>query len=394
VGFLVSGDVREPLKGGITRITRAGTGKRVFEARWSWVDEAGERQAKKETFPTLKLAQQARAKAMAAIAEHRYDAPTRMTVEDYAQPWLERRAREWASSTAYTRRRQYLNHIKPRMGNQQITKVTRHQCQQMADALAREYAPANVRNVMALVAALFNAAVRDGVLARSPATGLDLPAVRPVDHRIWTPTQLQGFLAATVDHPDHALYAVLVSTGMRIGEAIALRWPHINLERGTATITDTLRRAEGGAAFEPSPGTKTTKGRTIGLSETCMAVLVAHRAAQEARREAAPHWDPRAFVFDGRNGNHLDYPEVARRFKRVQEPLGYPPITLHDLRHSVATILMQQGVHVGPASAMLGHTVQVMLKSYVHHALADVQHASSALDSALSDTTTTTPQKG
>ena len=378
-------DTREPLKDGVTKVTSGRTGKISYEARWSWMNGAGKRQQGRETFASLKAARSHRARMVAAIAESRYEAPTRLTVADYATTWLTRRERDWSTSTAYTRRHQWQNHIEPRLGSLPLQRVTRHHCQQMVDELSVLYKPAMIRNLMAMVTAMFGAATRDGLITRNPAERLDLPAIRNDPQPHWTPEQVRRFLEATVDHRDHALYVVLLSTGMRIGEAIALRWIHLDLERSIMTVTDTLRRGDAGNR-EPGSGTKTTKARTVALTPECGRVLTTHREAQLEQRRQSRAWDIRGFVFTGRNGTFLDYPAFARRLKDVQAPLSdLPTLTAHGFRHSVSTILMQGEIDPVTRAAMLGHSIQMTMATYSHHSLADLQGASAALGAKLRD---------
>jgi len=384
-------DTREPLKDGVTRITSGRTGKVSYEARWSWQDAAGKRQQGRETFSTLKAARSHRARVLTELAESRYQPASRLTVAAFVEQWMARRQRDWASSTTYTRKRQWLKHIEPRLGGLRITNVTRHHCQTMADELARQYKPANVKSVMAMVTAIFGAAETEGLVHRNVAAGLDLPAVRSEPRPHWTPDQARQFLDATISHVDHVMYTLLLTTGVRIGEAIALRWSQVDFDRGTIQITDTLRRDEDGR-YHPESGTKTTKDRVVAMSPECHAALTAHQARQVEQRREAPVWDIRGYVFtsahrgDGRN---VDYTEFSRRLRVAlqRSDLGdLPKITAHGMRHSVSTILYQGDVDPVTRSAMLGHSIQVAMQTYSHHGLADLQRASAVIGERLGTT--------
>lgn len=358
-------DIREPLHGGITRVTLAATNTVVYESRWSWTDAGGRRQFGRQRHRTLKAAQQHRARMVAALADGRDVSPSRLTVDAYAEIWLARRARDWSTSTTYTRRHQYVRHVKPRIGGLRLVQVSRARLQEMADELAGTWAPGNVRSIMALVSGLFRGAMQDGHIASNPAERLDLPAARHQEHVTWTDAEVRRFLNHTRDHPHWPVYVLLLATGMRIGEALALRWPNVDLEAGTVRIADTLRRTASGA-IAPAAGAKTGKSRrTVPIPPGVVAIL----------RERS---QPDGYVFRGPDGQCLDYSEVARQLRSVQERMGdgWPMLTLHGMRHTVGTMLMRAGVHPVNVKELLGHSqITVTLDQYSHPALADLRGA-------------------
>ncbi len=379
----MSGDTRRPVEPGITRITSGRTGAVTYQVRWSYHDETGRRRQGSATRPTLKAARALRAQRVAEVAEGRYHAPTRLTVDAYAATWLDRMAREWASSTAYTRRHQYAHHVAPRLGARRLGEVTRYHLVTMIDELAATYAPANVRSVMALVSALFRAAERDGLVPRNVAAGLPLPAPRPPVRTVWTPAQVERFLAATTEHPHHPLYTLLLSTGLRIGEALALRWAHVDLAQGMLLVTDTLRRDTAGR-YRPEPGTKTTRDRLVPLTAATIAALTAHRERQRARRASAPVWDLRGYVFTGPDGQPLDYTEFARQLRAWWPQLpDLPPLTAHGMRHTVSVHLRDAGIDPSTRGAILGHSPDVNVATYSVQSARSLRAVIAALDATL-----------
>lgn len=384
---------REMLKGGIVKVTNEHSGEIRYEARWSWFESDGTRRHGRQRFPTVTEARRCRARMITEIAQGKHTAPTRMTVGEYAETWFRRREADWATSTAYIRRNQWKLHLMPVLAGVRLTAVTRATCQGVIDGLvARAYKPAAIRNIWALLSSILRAAMVDGLIATNPAAELVIPAVRKRAYVIWTPEEARRFLAATVDSPWHAMYYVMLTTGMRIGEAIALRWAHIDLERSTVTVTDTLRRTETGR-YEPAPGTKTDSARMIVLSPGCVAALRVHRAAQLQVRASSPRWDIRDYVFTQRNGRWVDQVAFRTELKREIERLpGLPVITPHGMRHSLATSLMIDGVQPRAIQDQLGHSSASTTMELYAHVTQGVRQATGERVASLFDETTTAPR--
>ena len=372
-------DRREPVAPGITKVTSGRTGAVSFAVRWSVTGPDGRRVPGHATLPTVKAARAYKARMEAAKAEGRLDAPSRETVDAYAVRWFTRRERDWSSSTTYLRHRQYAVHIGPRFGRLRLTDVTRPLCQAYADELAGRYAAETVGNILALLTGILRAAMREGLIPRNPAEGLERPAIPRHEHGSWSDGHLARFLEETASHVDHALYVLILSTGCRIGEALALTWGNVDLEAGTARIAATLRMtATGGKA--PAPGTKTAASeRTVPLSPACVAALAAHRARQAEERRQSPRWDIRGYVFTGAfDGRSLSYNTALARLHAVQDTLGegWPRLGFHDMRHLVATRLARRRVHPVVVRDLLGHSRTTMtLDGYTHTELADLAAA-------------------
>ncbi|MGB3331144.1 MAG: hypothetical protein WBA46_19440, partial [Thermomicrobiales bacterium] len=217
-------DARETLKDGITKVTSERTGKVSYEARWSWEDASGKRRYGRERFDTLKAAKTHRAKMITAIVSGGHEAAPRMTVGEYAELWFARKQHEWTTGTAYTRSWQWRKYIEPSLADVKLISVTKPRCQQIVNELTAQHKPAMVRNVYALLASILKGATLDGYITRNPALGVELPRERRPDHDVWTPQQVRAFLESARESPNFPIYHLLLTTGMRNGEALALRW--------------------------------------------------------------------------------------------------------------------------------------------------------------------------
>ena len=360
-------DKRETLQDGITKVTSERTGRVSYEARWTWEDASGQRRYGRERFDTLKAAKTHRAKMIASIAAGGHEAAPRMTVGEYYEQWVARKQHEWTTGTAYTRAWQWRKYIAPELAGIKLVSVTKPKCQQIVNDLAAQHKPAMVRNVYALLASILKGAMLDGYITRNPAVGVDLPRERRPDHEVWTPEQVRDFLASAKDSPYFAIYHLLLTTGMRNGEALALRWDNVDLDRGTVIVRDTMRRMPSGR-FEPAQSTKTGKSRLIVLTEGCVQTLRQHKRKQDAMRAEADRWDDRGYVFTRPDGRYLNQVAVSNRLKLdIEQAEITPVLTLHGFRHTVATMLMMEGVQDRAIQDLLGHsTVSTTMNMYAH----------------------------
>lgn len=366
----MTADTREPTRDqGIIKVTSARTGRVTYEARWSWVGPDGTRHSGTKRCKTLREARSIRAQRVTEARDGTYQPATRETVGEYAARWMERMERgPWQSSTAYQRRGQYRRYIQPVLAGRRIGSVTRADCQKLVDDLAARHGlqAQTITTIHALLSGLFSAAEAEGLIASNPAKHVTLPPVRRRAPVTWTAAQVRHFLTVTRDDADHALYVLLLTTGVRIGEAQALRWESVDLDAGTVTITDTMRRQTSGS-FRPMPGTKTTKARTIPLVPACVAALTRHKAQQAEQRRHAARWDIRGFVFTGEDGGTMEPETMRRHLDEAIARAGLPRITPHGFRHVFATLMLESGAHPKVVSDLLGHrTIQMTLNQYSH----------------------------
>lgn len=233
-----------------------------------------------------------------------------------------------------------------------------------------------VRMVHGFLHRAFADACRWDLLRANPAASARQPkAVRP-ELEVWTQPQLQAFLAATRDREHWPVWAYLSGTGNRRGEALGLRWQDVNLEAARVRIARQLvplsPSEHDGSRYTIEPP-KTSKGlRTISLGpETVAALRTQRRTQNELRLRLGAGWrgeDWGDLVFTGPDGSPLEPTSVSYAFTRaVKATDPGPQISLHGLRHTHATVLLNAGVPVPVVSHRLGHAnVSITLNTYYH----------------------------
>jgi integrase len=182
----------------------------------------------------------------------------------------------------------------------------------------------------------------------------------------WTAEEIRTFLAHTADHRFHAAFMVLATTGMRRGEALGLRWEDLDLDGGRVSITQTVITVN----HEVRVGSpKTAKGRrTVALDLGTVRALREHRQRQVAERLLmGTGFTDHGLVFCRPDGGPLHPERFSRTFEHLSAKAGLPPIRLHDVRHSWATLALSAVVHPKVVQERLGHaSIGVTLDVYSH----------------------------
>lgn len=175
------------------------------------------------------------------------------------------------------------------------------------------------------------------------------------------------FLTSGRSNRLHALYELALRTGLRKGELLSLHWEDVDLSAGTASIRRTLQRTQTGGLTTLPTKTRASE-RRIALPNECIHSLKEHREAQEAEREAAAEgWKDNGLVFTTPTGGPIDPAKLNRSYRALLDRAGLRRIRFHDLRHSTATLLLEQGVELIVIKELLGHAhIGVTATVYAH----------------------------
>ena len=295
------------------------------------------------------------------------DPSGRLTVEGFTARWLEASRSTVRLSTWATYERYLRIHVMPRIGRLPLVKLGAADLQLLyGDLLDDGLKPMTVRHVHAIVHRVLGQAVRWDAAIRNVADLVDPPRVEHSEVAVLGVEETRRLLAAAAGDRLEALYVLAVTTGMRRGELLALRWKHVNLDQGRLSVVSTLQ-SEGGLAITEA---KTARSRrSLSLPAVAVRALRCRRAVQlEERLAAGPSWVERDLVFATALGSLIDPGNLLRRsFVPLLQRAGLPRIRFHDLRHTAATLMLSEGIHPKVASDVLGHsTVAITLDLYSH----------------------------
>ncbi|WP_072687800.1 tyrosine-type recombinase/integrase [Rhodococcus marinonascens] len=369
-------------KGSITSYTtKAGTRWRY--QLWVPVDpehpDAGLRQIGGAGYATAASADEALTKAKNDTTAGLRPNTTKTTLGDYAQTWLD--GHRIAKTTREQYQRHITLHITPHLGTITIRAITATRIAKFYRELEAAGLGTNtIRKIHVTLTQILDAAVSDRHIttnrardkAAKPPTGKQ---VREDTHELeaWNAQQLSAFLSwdrDTYQDELHPLWHSLAATGMRRGEALALRWTDLDLKDGRITIRRALDSSQAGKG--EVKGTKTGRTRVVDIDPATVDVLKAHRAVRGSLSLSLARGD--ALVFGNDAGEPRNVRSVsnswAHRVRKAQGKLGVeivPTLKLHGLRHTHATLLIGAGESIKVVQERLGHaSIAVTMDVYAH----------------------------
>lgn len=230
----------------------------------------------------------------------------------------------------------------------------------------KELAKSSVRQVYHVLRLALADAVRDDLLARNPAERVKRPQTDEKEARYLSPAEVRQVLDAARSSRYYAVLALIAATGLRRGEALALKWSDVDLVDGVLRVRGTLARVDGKLTVT-KPKTKKSR-RELEIPASVVDLLARHKDAQEGDAERACNlWENSGFVFTTEFGKPVDPRNVFRVMQAAAKKAKIKGVGLHTLRHSWATALMDEGENIKVVSALLGHSsVAITGDVYVH----------------------------
>jgi integrase len=185
-----------------------------------------------------------------------------------------------------------------------------------------------------------------------------------------------------------ALYVLALTTGLREGELLGLKWRDVRLEERALEIRGSLQRVSAGLVVV-EPKTKQSR-RRVGLTDAALVALRRHRVRQaEERLSLGAAWPNSDLVFTDEVGGPIDATKLLRNsFVPLLKTAGLGAMRFHDLRHTAATLLLGRGIHPKIVSEMLGHSqVGITLDLYSHVTPTMQREATAAMDAIVAPRT-------
>lgn len=347
------------------------TGTYYFKINYK--DENGKyRQIMRRGFKTQKEVKDAEAALLTEIREGKYIKPKKTTLADYMDDWL-------AGKKINVKRRTYENyaglvkrHILPSLGKMELQKIEPRHIQNLYTHLAESgsLSDENIQKVHTILNDALKQAKAWKIIQDNPAELVKRPTARKKKLEVWTLDESQTFLQAAEGDPLHIVFLLALTTGMRQGEILGLRWKDIDWGSRIISVTQILNHD--GNEFEV--GAKTLSGvRPIRIDQNTVSELEKHRKWQvERRMKFADVFEDHDLVVCTRFGGPVSPRNVNRTFKRLIEKAGVKEIRFHDLRHTHVTFLIKQRHTPQAIAERLGWADTRMIDNYAH-ILPDIQ---------------------
>jgi integrase len=290
---------------------------------------------------------------------------SKITVKDYFKEWLSRRHN--LSQNTKKLYKTFLNNHLNFFENVQLNDVTPLMVQRFIDSLHQRYSSGYVKRIYSILRKGLNDAVNLELIRRNVADQIEKPREqreKPIE--VFTVEELKEFIKIAEKTTRYAIaFKILAHTGMRRGELLALTWDDIDFERKTIRINKTLLKHQ--RTIQHSTKTKQST-RVIAISNYLVEELKKHKQIQEIEKAENENYEDNNLVICTVNGTSVYVDNLTRAFRNTYKKMKLEKdITLHSLRHTHATLLLQQNVHMKVVSERLGHaSIKMTMDTYSH----------------------------
>ena len=312
------------------------------------------------------------------------------TVGEWMEVWFQDYAKIKVRPSSHQTYQGYIhNHIRPNIGDISLEKLTSLDLQKFYKKLLAQgrvdrveakgqpkgLSAKTVRNIHQILSSALKLAQEQRLIHSNPAEGCALPRVEHQEMKTLTTVQLASFFREARESGVFELYYLELATGLRRGELLGLKWEDVDLARGDLRVRRQVSRINGEVVEAPL---KTKNAyRTLPLAEDTVGVL-----KEQRKKVGNSPW-----VFPSPSGGPISPDSVLHMLHRVLKRAGLPKVRFHDLRHTFATLALQNGVDVKTVSGMLGHfSAGFTLDTYAHITSAAQRQAAQTMGSVLSET--------
>lgn len=264
---------------------------------------------------------------------------------------------ELKEGTLYNYKSAYKNHIEPVLGNLRVKDINTPRLTTFVQSL--KVKPETVRKIYVVVQSIFHRGVEQGFIRDTPCRNVILPKDRSKKKKpVLDEEQAKRFMelleTKSFDLDVKRMIKVLLYTGLRSGEMLALSWEDIDFDEMTISVNHNLADV-GGKHWLTTPKTESSI-RTIGMSAALAKIFREQKSYQEQLISAlGGKFAHSEIVFTSANGNFRDRSALRTSFKRFLKGTEFEFLTLHQLRHCNATLLLNSGVDLKVVSEHLGH---------------------------------------
>lgn len=286
-------------------------------------------------------------------------------VGDYLQHWLNTQARLRVRPKTFESYELNVRRLTPYLEKYRLDQLRPAHVQAALTAMLSDgKSPHTVRQAFGVLRVALRDASKQRLVGRPASEGVTPPKAQRAPIRTLDTAQIHRLLQEA--GPDFVtLWLLLVTTGMRSGEALGLRWTDVDLPAGLLHVRQAVQRQKGmGLVFVDL---KTDKSRRlIHLSPTLVQALEQAKWRQESRqRKLKAEWHDYKLVFPTAFGKPLDPSNVWRQLQQTLDRIGLPRMRVHELRHTAATYLLSVGTHPKVVQDLLGHSsITLTLNTY------------------------------
>lgn len=299
----------------------------------------------------------------------------KMTFGEWYKTWMEEYKMNRVKNSTYNSYQKYYNCVlKSRFENKPVTEIRGEHIQKLYNDLVKEgYALSTIKIISAVLNGCMQQAMRNGLIERNPVKMAELPRQKEKHTRqALTREQQALFMEYAKESYLYNLFAVLLRTGMRIGEAKGLKYTDIDKKKGVIHVVRTLKYIEGVGWLEDTPKTITSK-RDIPLMDDTLQLLESQRKYWGFKVEKMDR-----YLFCNENGEPLSRERVQAEIDRTIQRIvaaghDFDRFTPHVFRHTFATRAIEAGMQPQVLKTILGHSSLAMTMDLYSHVLPDTR---------------------
>ena len=300
----------------------------------------------------------------------RYSEEAKTSFVDFMDQWLDQMKTQVRENTMDGYRYAFEKHIRPFFTARGTTLATARPMdfQDFVNLkFSQGLSPTSIVKFHSIMHKCLKYAVALQIIPLNPSDNVMLPKRYKYRGQVYNRTQINVFLAAALHSPAEAAFVLAATYGLRRSECAGLRWSAIDLRARTMVINHTAVQSGGRVIYADSVKTKSSY-RTLTLSDSLKRYLSDLRRRQnENRKRYGKKYCKTDYVCCHEDGSPLRPDYISREFERVCRKAALPRIRFHDLRHSVATILLQQGFSLKQIQEWLGHAdIATTANVYAH----------------------------
>lgn len=303
---------------------------------------------------------------------------TKLTLGEYLKRWLKDIEGSVRPKTHFQYTGVVKNHLNPKLGKIKLGDLTTNQVQLLYNSLRDEsHSRRNVQLIHSVLHRALKVAAKQGLIGRNPVSGVALPKITTKEMSVLDDNQARQLMITAAGNRYEALLHLAITTGMRMGELLGLRWLDLDWASGTLKVQRQVQRHRGKGFVFQEPKTKAGR-RVIELGPNTIRLLAGHHTRQELESNT-PSWEENGLMFPSSKGTPADQRNVNRFFKDLLKQAGLPEIRFHDLRHTAATLMLLNGIPVMIVSRRLGHSKPSVTLDIYGHYLPGMQKEAAAL---------------
>jgi len=285
-----------------------------------------------------------------------------MYLGEYLDYWLENN-KDSIRDSSYTTYSSFVRRLKPIIGHLSLWTLSAEQLNSVLTGQFDSLQDRSKKNLYDFTRTVVRSAIESRRAPQDALLGFRIPRAAKKERNVFTESELRKLLSNLQGYRYGLALRLLIVTGARAGEILGLCWDLVNFEKKTITIERTLNLQSNILYDEPKTA---NSRRTITLDDETIGMLAELKAQQNKNKKVVSIEKEKSLVFQTQNGISVRYSSIQKTWKYVLKKSNLHYIRIHDIRHSVITLLLNKGVPVIQVAALVGQDVNTTTGKYAH----------------------------